>query len=74
MIALSNLKFVSTVVVKSQIKAESKDIQHRLVMLVLLSNLQKFVGVLDFFIYNNVFVTQNYSCGYLISCFFIAKV
>ena len=31
-------------------KAESKDIQQPLLILVLLSNLQKFVGVFDFFI------------------------
>ena len=42
--------FASTVVFKFQIKAESKNIQHRLLILVLLSNLQKFVGVFDFFI------------------------
>ena len=40
----------STVVFKFQMKAESKDIQQPLLILVLLSNLQKFVGVFDFFI------------------------
>ena len=40
----------SSTVFKFQIKAESKDIQHRLSILVLLPNLQKFVGVFDFFV------------------------
>ena len=39
--------FVSTVVFKFEL---SKDIQHGLLILVLLSNLQKFVGVFDFFL------------------------
>ena len=42
--------FASTVVFNFQIKAESKDIQLRLLILVLLSNSQKFVGIFHFFI------------------------
>ena len=39
--------FASTVVFKFQIKTESKDIQHRLLILVVLSDLRKFVGGFD---------------------------
>ena len=42
--------FASTVVLKFQMKALSKGIQHRLLILVLLSNLHEFVGIFDFYI------------------------
>ena len=63
--------FASTIVFKFQIKAESKDTEHRILNFsVQLSNLQKFVGVFDFFIFDNVFEIKNYWHGYLITCFY----